>query len=116
MRAKLFAVAIIGLIGPANAQSPDQTSANAVMPGCVQTLGSGLASFEGGYCLGLVRAIAALGPLLNHELRFCPPHGVTAGQDLRVVVDFINRNPGRMHEIFDVLALEAFRNSWRCRN
>ena len=58
MKAKIFAAAIIGLTGAANAQSPDVDSANAVMPGCIDSLGNTkLGSFAEGYCVGMVRAM-----------------------------------------------------------
>jgi hypothetical protein len=112
MRAKLFVAAIIGLTGPANAQSSDVYSANYVLPGCMEALGSAAPqSFASGYCVGIVRVIVNLGPIFG----VCPPPTAPAGQAVRVVVAYINQNPARMHEAFELLAIEAFRNAWPCR-
>ena len=47
----------------------------------------------------------------------CPPKGsVTNGQMIRVVVKYIDDRPERQQEYFKVLALEAFRAAWPCKN
>jgi hypothetical protein len=112
MNVKFLAAAFISLTGVANAQGPDVDSANAVMPGCIEVLGNTQqGGFGEGYCTGMVRAMLNLAP----TFKACPPAGVTSGQSIRVVVSFINQNPARMHEGFQVLVIEAFRKSWPCR-
>jgi hypothetical protein len=111
MNVKIFAAAIIGMTSAVHAQSPDMDSANAVMPGCIEVIESTQqAGFWGGYCLGIVRAMVNLSPTFN----VCIPSGVTSGQSVRVVVQFINQNPARMHEGFQVLLMDAFRKNWPC--
>ena len=110
-RPRLIAAVIISLTGPANAQSSDVNSANAVMPGC-EAVGTSQQGFGAGYCVGIINALMNIAPIF----RACPPVGVSAGQSLRVVIAFINQNPARMHEPFEVLVIEAFRNAWPCRN
>jgi hypothetical protein len=43
------------------------------------------------------------------------PDGVTLGQEVKVVVAYIDARPARMHEPFTQLALEALRTAWPCR-
>jgi hypothetical protein len=43
------------------------------------------------------------------------PAGVTIGQEIRVVIRYIERRPSRMHEPFASLALEALHDAWPCR-
>jgi hypothetical protein len=41
--------------------------------------------------------------------------GVTLGQEVRVVVAYIEARPELMHEPFRMLALEVLRSAWPCR-
>jgi Rap1a immunity proteins len=57
---------------------------------------------------------------LRHGRRGEPPameisDGVTVGQEIMVVVAYIDARPARMHENFGVLALEALRTAWPCK-
>jgi Rap1a immunity proteins len=52
---------------------------------------------------------------LDASLGFCVPDRSTVGQAVRVVVAYIDQRPERMHEYFEVLALEALRRAWPCR-
>jgi Rap1a immunity proteins len=46
----------------------------------------------------------------------CIPFGsVTQDQMVRVVVQYIDSRPTRMHEAFGKLALEAMRDGWPCK-
>ncbi len=39
----------------------------------------------------------------------------TVGQEVRVVVAYIDARPARMHEPFIALALEALQKAWPCK-
>jgi Rap1a immunity proteins len=45
----------------------------------------------------------------------CFPTGVTVDQLVRVVVQYIDSRPARMHEDFRRLALEALQAAWPCK-
>jgi hypothetical protein len=45
----------------------------------------------------------------------CTPEGVTQGQILQVVIQYIDAQPARMHEDFRKLALEAMNAAWPCK-
>jgi len=71
---------------------------------------------DAGECRGVVYAMMAFSkPVFTDDVRFCPPRGVTAKQLVRVVVAYIDSKPGRAHEDFLELALEALRKAWPCR-
>jgi hypothetical protein len=52
---------------------------------------------------------------LRHQLCLDIPDGVTTGQEVRVVIAYIDARPARMHEDFRSLALEALRAAWPCK-
>jgi hypothetical protein len=51
---------------------------------------------------------------LDYEGVQCRPREVTLGQIVRVVVQYIDSRPARMHEDFRVLAFEAMKAAWPC--
>lgn len=53
----------------------------------------------------------------DEQLELCAdiPPGVTGGQDVRVVVQYIEARSSRMHEPLVSLALEAIVLAWPCR-
>jgi hypothetical protein len=44
------------------------------------------------------------------------PSGVTVGQMIKVVVQYIEAQPKRLHEDFTALAMEAMFDAWPCEN
>ena len=65
-----------------------------------------------GSCLGIVGAIFYFHETLT---KACVPQGVNWGQALRVVMGYMQRNPGRLHRQFPDLVVEAFEEAWPCR-
>jgi hypothetical protein len=59
-----------------------------------------------------VSAQALSGPFL--KLILCPPKGSDRAQSIRVVVQYIDSRPARLHENFPDLAQEALRAAWPC--
>jgi hypothetical protein len=88
----------------------DQDSANYIMPGCREYLvaGSKKEMWGGPFCSGLIRGLAF------KAKGVCIAPGVTGGQVIRVVVQYIDARPARMHEEFMELALEAMKAVWPC--
>jgi hypothetical protein len=69
----------------------------------------GVEAFKQGDCIGPMTGI------LDTAVRFdafCAPRGVTMGQVLRSVVQFIDARPVRVHERSTWLALEALTATW----
>ena len=62
-----------------------------------------------GYCLGLVSGV------FYSSREICAPAEVTNGQLARVVVQYVDARPARMHEGFKKFALEAMKAAWPCK-
>jgi hypothetical protein len=89
-----------------------QVSANDVMPACRDFLnGNTRDALAQGMCAGIVRAMFFYG---KTRFEFCRPDEAPIGQGMRVVVAYIEQRPARMHEPFEVLALDALQQAWPC--
>jgi hypothetical protein len=115
-RAGIHGAVFFGLAGTAAAQSPDRwfLGCKAFAEGRANTQPQlyGMQSF----CSGVVHGLVAVGPLLPARLQFCPPQASTPSQLARVVVQYVEAQPERMHEDFRQLTLEAFHNAWPCKS
>lgn len=68
-----------------------------------------------GVCLGQIEALDWTAPgMKNEKLQACVPDETTPQQTAKVIVDFLDQNPGRRSEPFEGLALEAFAHTWPC--
>ena len=89
----------------------DGASANEKMPNCrvfaADTRAPG--TLSDGFCGGLVVGLSLADPAT------CLPTGVTNQQAVRVVVQYIDQRPARMHESFLKLTREALRLTWPCK-
>lgn len=87
-------------------------TANTWLPYCKsyveQELGPPAKILSMGVCAGIVMGIS-----FAEECK--APDGVTFGQEVRIVVRYIEARPKRMHESFYQLAYEALREAWPCR-
>ena len=92
----------------------DDQSANYMMPACRSWLNSSndATAFMKGICAGTIATIIAFG---RHVGTHCAPRGVSNEQGLRVVIQYIDNQPARLHEKFGLLALEAMQNAWPCK-
>jgi hypothetical protein len=120
------------------AAGEDRDSANHMLPAC-KRFGTGSneppfwGAFDQGECIGTVKTVAFLAGTMNLSVLALSgegqvialkrnwscadiPDGVTVGQELRVVIRYIEARPNRMHEPFRSLALEALLDAWPCRN
>jgi Rap1a immunity proteins len=134
-KSTLIGAAALALIGTAAAAEVEfRESANFMLPGCRSfvdhktdnpdrqglCLGRGL-NHEGMLArilLGLARKNGETGStleVLRTSLCINHPAEVTNGQMARVVTNYIESHPARMHEDFAVLALEALQAAWPCR-
>jgi hypothetical protein len=105
----------------------DTISANYMMPGCRTLLQTNpqhtwlaFSGREGEFKVMLLAAECrgTVEGLIYAASTVCLPIGVgvTREQSVRVVVQYIDSRPERLHEKFNALALEAMRAAWPCKN
>ncbi|MBT3304876.1 MAG: hypothetical protein HN377_00165 [Alphaproteobacteria bacterium] len=109
---RIFIIALL-LVWGGEALAEDYSSANYNLPGCQDFVeGTKVASdIEVGFCVGRVGGIWSM---LTVFEEVCSPKGVTNKQIVQVIIQYITQRPARMHERFDLLALEALRLAWPC--
>jgi Rap1a immunity proteins len=87
-------------------------SANYIMLGCREFLitDSNKQAFGQAFCLGLITGLAYMidDPCI-------PFASVPRSQLVRVVVQYIDSRPARLHEPFSKLAVEAIKAAWPCK-
>ncbi len=89
----------------------DQLSANSKIVGCRHYLSNSKDELLlQGYCAGAVQA------LVEFAAGACAPKGATTMQSVRIVLQYIEARPARVHESFNKLAAEALRLGWPCSN
>jgi Rap1a immunity proteins len=109
------------LIGSATAQPnvQEDTSANLVFLGCKAFVENQATNAQllnaAGFCAGVVHALGYVGKNLPAEYQSCAPPTSDARQLARVVINYIEARPQRMHEDFRMLTLEAFHQAWPCK-
>jgi hypothetical protein len=121
----LFTIVATLTLTPAIAETDIEStieSADWLMPGCRELAND---DFKSGFCAGTITTLRVLsdcgrfGVLHCAErsvaLGFCIPPNVTNGQAVRAVVQYIDAQPARWHENFDMLAIEALRKAWPCQ-
>ena len=73
-------------------------------------------SLHVGICLGEIEALNWLAPgVHNSRLRSCVPENITMAQMANVIVHYLDRDPDRLREPFEGLALEALAHTWPCQ-
>jgi hypothetical protein len=83
------------------------------MPGCRQLSETTAKTAVEGWCFGSIDMLRVVGPYLKFAI--CVPPEATGGQVVRVVVQYIDCRPARLHEDFRLLATEALRAAWPCK-
>jgi Rap1a immunity proteins len=99
------------MLSGSSALAEDKNSANFMMPSCRKLLTNDDSEpYLQGICYGIIKTLYFMGG------GKCAPSGVvTVSQNTRVVVQYIDARPARMHEDFRELALEAMKAAWPCR-
>jgi len=72
-------------------------------------------NFESGYCLGVVKTLMTLGGLLHEKVQSCSPGSARGDQGVRVVLLYMQQHPELLHQSFLILATDALRQAWPCR-
>jgi hypothetical protein len=121
MRTTIICGALMALAISEASGEGDVYSANYILPGCNAWHASVSASripiyikdSRKEYCVTAVYGFTAM---ISDNWRCADiPRGVSIDQIVRVVIQYIDARPNRMHEPFRTLAFEALRNSWPCR-
>src|SRR5262249_1985979 len=69
------------------------------------------------FCSGIVHGLGGVGQYLTPpEWQSCVPPTSDTAQLARVVINYIEARPQRMHEDFRRLTLEAFHKAWPCKS
>jgi hypothetical protein len=101
---------------PALSQSEDHISGNFFLPHCRAFIANRTPNVDllEGYCAGVVFGMASIGDLYAPELKHCIPLGVKVGQEVMVVIQYLDANPAMLHLDFRLLVLMAFKAAWPC--
>src|SRR5262245_15951963 len=121
MRATVWAALIVSASEAAAQLPAGDTSANAIFRGCKAFVEGRATDAQlyglGNFCAGIVIGLASVGQDLSRpEWQSCTPATTNAQQLARVVIDFMEARPERMHEDFKRLTLEAFHDAWSCKS
>jgi Rap1a immunity proteins len=109
IRSAVLSMGLFLTCGEAFAEDP--LSANSNVVGCRNYVSSSKDDlFLQGYCAGAVQA------LVEFAAGACAPKGATKMQGVRIVLQYIDARPARLHENFNKLAAEALRQAWPCSN
>jgi Rap1a immunity proteins len=120
MKSILGAALLALAIRTAGAAEPDAYSANYMLPYCKDYL-SGSNTLDVGFCAGVVEGIGYMAAILEMSSTpgagppLCVPKGVTRGQTVQAVVNYIEAWPERMDEPFWQLTFEALLDAWPCK-
>jgi hypothetical protein len=106
---------LLAAAGDARAQYSMSTGNAALQPCLAHLMDAPSDIYRQGVCMGTVGALVFFSQDLFPVYRFCPPDAANYGQALRVVVAYMQRNPGRLHLDFQLLVIEALREAWPCR-
>jgi len=91
---------------------------NELLPACQATVDNmndrtkSIDPFDAGYCMGLVHGVSFLGEAHGTSCDV----GVSLGQEVRVVVKYLNDHPAELDEDGAILVAEALHRAWPCPN
>jgi hypothetical protein len=102
-------------VGVANAQ--DAGSGAWIFPGCQAAANDSTADqAKQAVCIGATKTFAYFASSLQPAAgRSCPPGGMTVQQELKVVAQWMEQHPERLHEAFEALLAAAFQEAWPCK-
>jgi hypothetical protein len=118
MRPIILAAAVLAAIHCQAAAAPPTHNGDDLLAAC-RAVATGdttasIGSLQQGICLGEIEALNWVASGQMEALRSCVPDDVSTRQMAQVVVGYLERNTGRLHEPFEGLALEALSKNWPC--
>jgi hypothetical protein len=75
----------------------------------------GMKKYSTGQCVGMVRAMMNVGPLLIPELRFCPPDPFGPVFGLGALNRYLKLHPEELNDDPYSTMTFAFRDEWPCK-
>lgn len=86
-------------------------SGNTMLPACQDYISRTSLEMlsKQGQCFGIAQALVFASRFI------CAPEGSRVGQDVRIIIRFLEEHPERLHESFLRLADEALKTAWPCR-
>jgi hypothetical protein len=105
----LIVAAVLG-VDLAHAERINRDTADRVMLGCRELVAGNTGNaFNRGQCLGLTKI------LFEYTSNICPPDEIQNDQIVGAIVQYIDSDPARLKENFNVMAIEAMRKAWPCK-
>jgi hypothetical protein len=105
----LIVAAVLG-VDLAHAERINRDTADRVMLGCRELVAGNTGNaFNRGQCLGLAKI------LFEYASNICPPDEIQNDQIVGAIVQYIDSDPARLKENFNVMAIEAMRKAWPCK-
>ena len=117
MRAYIIAAGLaLSVIGSAHGSVVDsgtdaQKSCQSLVDGGFQDSGAARAA---GSCEGMLETAMVFSPNMPNDVRACPPAQGSTVESAKVLLRYLDKNPGRLSEAGITLAIEALRDAWPC--
>ena len=117
MRAYIIAAGLVlSVMGNARGSVVDsgtdaQKSCQSLVDGGFQDSGAARAA---GSCEGMLETAMVFSPNMPNDVRACPPAQGSTVESAKVLLRYLDKNPGRVSEAGITLAIEALRDAWPC--
>jgi len=117
MRAYIIAAGLVlSVMGNARGSVVDsgtdaQKSCQSLVDGGFQDSSSARAA---GSCEGMLETAMVFSPNMPNDVRACPPAQGSTVESAKVLLRYLEKNPGRVSEAGITLAIEALRDAWPC--
>ena len=117
MRAYIIAAGLaLSVIGSAHGSVVDngadaQKSCQSLVDGGFQDSSAARAA---GSCEGMLETAMVFSPNMPNDVRACPPAQGSTVESAKVLLRYLDKNPGRLSEAGITLAIEALRDAWPC--
>jgi Rap1a immunity proteins len=113
----LLAAATLTISGTSLAE--DFSSGNALYDACKDGLNNTHRAmlFQQGLCGGIISTVADLASSQTtvESSRICGPKNATTGQELRVVMKYMDEHPAELNKPLSTIAYNALQEVWSCR-
>jgi hypothetical protein len=117
MRAHIVAAGLVlAVIGTANGTVIDSgTDAQKACRSLVNgTFHSDDDARSAGACEGMIETAMVFAPNMPADVRGCPPQQGSVLESAKIMLRYLDNNPGRLEDAGITVALEAFRDAWPC--
>jgi hypothetical protein len=112
MRGAFIAVVMLIVSGQAAVAQQNSYSGATLLNPCKLLVDTN--STENIFMQGVCDGIVGSAYFFLADIGFCPPQGASRAQSLRVVIQYVERNPQNQHLHLATLAERAFKEAWPC--